>query len=177
MVGFKSKNVMLNPQILKIIKDNKLPETEAIFFCLTWWFKKFYPKAEDLLFLNLGDKKVINLENEELYRVNFLKSEEGELVLKYPLFIKEQVNSFDSFVKKIAETRLINSKGHVNNPQDYPVYDVSKDTREAFNQLPELDLDKACEVVIRYYETTKPAQKFSNYLSKGFIIDYQQHEE
>lgn len=168
--------LILNPQIIKIIKDNGLPETEAIFFCLTWWFKKYYPKAEDLLFLNLGDKKVINLENEELYRVNFLKLEEGELVLKYPLFIKEQVNSFDLFVKKIAETRLINSKGHVNCAQDYPVYDVSKDTREAFNQLPELDLDKAVEVVIRYYETTKPAQKFSNYLSKGFIVDYNQYE-
>ena len=168
--------MVLNPQILKIIKENKLPETEVMFFCLTWWFKKVYPKAEDILFLNLGDKKIINLENEEIYRVNFLKNENGELVLKYPLFIKEQVNSFDLFVKKIADTRLIRSTGHVNNPQDYPVYDVSKDTREVFNQLPELDLDKAVEVVIRYYETTKPAQKFSNYLSKGFIVDYNQYE-
>lgn len=25
--------------------------------------------------------------------------------------------------------------------------------------------------------TTKPAQKFSNYLSKGFIVDYQQFEQ
>lgn len=168
--------MQLNPQILKKIKEQGLPETEVMFFCLTWWFKKVYPKAEDILFLNLGDKKLINLENEEIYRINFLKSEDGELVLKYPLFIKEQVNSFDTFVKKIAETRLINSRGHCNLPQDYPVYDVSKDTREAFNQLPELDLDKAVEVVIRYYETTKPAQKFSNYLSKGFIVDYNQFE-
>lgn len=169
--------MQINSQIIKIIKENNLNETESMFFCLAWNFKKYYPKAEDILFVTLGDgSKLINLEQEENYRINFLKLEDGELVLKYPLFVKEQVNSFDLFVKKIADTRLINSKGHVNLPQDYPVYDVSKETREAFNQLPELDLDKGVEVVIRYYETTKPAQKFSNYLSKGFIVDYQQSE-
>ena len=169
--------MQINSQIIKIIKENNLNETESIFFCLAWNFKKYYPKAEDILFITLGDgSKLINLEQEENYRINFLKLEDGELVLKYPLFVKDQVNSFDLFVKKIADTRLINSKGHVNNPQDYPVYDVSKETREAFNQLPELDLDKGVEVVIRYYETTKPAQKFSNYLSKGFIVDYKQSE-
>lgn len=166
----------INPQILQVIRENKLNELESIFFCLVFHFKRYYNKAEDLLFINLVTGPVINLENEEVYRTHFIKLEEGELVLKYPLFIKESVNSFDTFVKKIAETRLINSRGHCNNPQDYPVYDVSKETREAFNQLPELDLDKACEVVIRYYETTKPAQKFSNYLSKGFIVDYNQYE-
>lgn len=167
---------MVNPQILQLIKELKLPKQESQLFCLLWWAKKYMPGIEDCIFMTINDKKLIALENEEIYRINFLKLEEGELVLKYPLFIKEQVNSFDTFVKKIADTRLLNSRGHVNNPQDYPVYDVSKDTREAFNQLPELDLDKACEVVIRYYETTKPAQKFSNYLGKGFIVDYNQYE-
>lgn len=168
---------MLNPEIFKVIKENHLDEQESVFFCLMWWFKKHYPKAETLLFTETRNGiKIINLEHEEKYRINFLRLEENELVLRYPLFIKEQVNSFDIFVKKIAETRLVTSRGHVNNPQDYPVYDVSKDTRDAFNQLPELDLDKAVEVVIRYYETTKPAQKFSNYLSKGFIVDYNQYE-
>lgn len=167
----------LNPKIAEVIRDNKLNEADSYFFCLIFEFQKVYPKASDLLFTNLpSGKSVIDLEREEDYRVNFLKLEEGQWVLKYPLFVKEQVNSFDTFVKKIAETRLIGSRGHVNNQQDYPVYDVAKETREAFNQLPQLDLDKACEVVIRYYETTKPAQKFSNYLSKGFIVDYNQYE-
>lgn len=169
--------MILNPKILQVIRENNLNEKEAVLFCNLWWFKKYYPEAEQILFTTLGDgSKVINLDNEEDYRINFLKLEDGQLVCKYPLFIKEGINSFDTFVKKIADIRLINSKGHVNNPQDYPVYDVSKSTREAFNELPELDLDRAVEVVVRYYETTKPAQKFSNYLSKGFIVDYNQYE-
>lgn len=167
---------ILNPKIKEIIQQFNLDEKDSYFFCLMFWFKKYYPKADELLFTTLKEKTVINLDNEEDYRINFLKLEDGQWTLKYPLFIKESENDFTLFTKKIADTRLINSKGHVNNPQDYPVYDVSKDTRIAFNLLPELDLDKAVEVVIRYYETTKPAQKFSNYLSKGFIVDYNQYE-
>lgn len=168
--------MQINPEILRIIREYKLPEKECILFCWLFMLKKYYPKAEELIFINLSDGPVINLDNEEIYRTHFLKLEEGELILKYPFLIKDKVNSFEDFVKKIADTRMINSRGSVNNQQDYPVYDVSKDTREAFNQLPELDLDKATEVVIKYYETTKPAQKFSNYLSKGFIVDYNQYE-
>ena len=169
---------ILNPKIKEIIQQFNLDEKDSYFFCLMFWFKKYYPKADELLFTTLKEKIVINLDNEEDYRTNFLKLEDGEWVLKYPLFVKDQVNSFDSFVKKIAETRLIGSRGHVNNQQEYAVYDVSKETREAFNQTPGLlDLDKAVEVVIKYYETTKPAQKFSNYLSRGFIVDYNQYEQ
>lgn len=180
----------INPQILKIIKDNRLPETEAMFFCLTWWFKKFYPKAEDILFLRLGDKKVINLENEELYRVNFLKSEEGELVLKYPLFIKEQVNDrkYEIFCKHISESRLLNNLGHVNRPQDYPVYsekkikvyDVTREVRDIFNEvastIKDFDPIKAAEVVIKHYENTKPAANIGRYLQEGFSVDYSQYD-
>lgn len=170
--------MILNPKIKEIIKNNNLNELESMLFLNLWWFKKYYPKADQMLFITLASgQKIINLDNEENYRVNFLKLEDGQLTLKYPLFVKDKSETFDLFVKKIAETRLINSKGHVNNPQDYPVYDISKDTRTAFEELPDLDFDKACEVVIRYYETTKPAQKFSNYLSKGFIVDYQQFEQ
>ena len=163
----------INPEIFKIIKQHGLPELECVWFCTAFHLKRYYNKAEDLLFVNLTTGPVINLDNEEIYRTHFLKLEEGELVLKYPLFVKDKVNSFEEFTKLIAETRLISSKGHVNSPQDYPVYDISKETKEAFNELPELDLEKAKEVVIRYYETTKPAQKLSNYLRKGFIVDYQ----
>lgn len=167
----------INPQIFSKIKELKLPEQDSIYFCLMWWFKSLYPKADQLLFTETGNgQKVINLENEELYRTTFLRLEEGELGLRYPLFTKEKSNSFEEFTKKIAQTRLINSLGHVNNPQDYAVYDISKESREVFDQLPQLDLDKACQVVIKYYESAKPAQKFSNYLSKGFIVDYNQHE-
>jgi len=164
---------MINPEIFKIIKEHRLNESEVIYFCMVFHLKKIYPKAEDLLFINLTTGPVINLDNEEIYRTHFLRLEEGELVLKYPFIVKDKVNSFETFTKLVAETRLISSKGHVNNPQDYPVYDVSKETREAFNELPQLDLEKAKDVLIRYYETTKPAQKFSNYLKKGFIVDYQ----
>ena len=164
--------MQVNPQLLKIIKENKLPEIECIYFCWVFTLKKYYPKADSLLFVELETGPVINLENEEIYRTHFLKLEENELVLKYPVLIKEN-QGFEELCKKIAETRLINSKGHCNNQQDYPVYDVSKETREAFNELPVVDLDKAKEVIIRYYESTKPAQKFSNYLRKGFIVDYQ----
>ena len=101
--------MIINPKILQLINQHNLDEDEAMLFCNLWWFRKYYTKAENLLFITLKDvSKVINLDNEEKYRVIFLKLEDGELVLKYPFFVKEQSNSFDLFVKKIADTRLTN---------------------------------------------------------------------
>jgi hypothetical protein len=165
--------MLLNPKILEVIKANGLNERDSILFCTLWWFKKYYPNADSLLFQTLKDgKKVINLDNEEDYRINFLKLEEGQLVLKYPLFVKEAGNNFDEFAKKLAATQVINSNGHINNRQDYQVYSLDKETREAFSKLPELDLDKVVKVVIKHYETTKPAKKLSKYLEGGLMADY-----
>lgn len=169
--------MQLNPQILKLIKDLKLTEQEVVYFCLIFWFKKHYSKAEELLFVETANgNKVINLENEETYRINFLKLEEGELVLKYPLFVKEKTGAFKEFTTRLAETKLLGSRGHVNNNQDYTVYSINKETEEAFDSLPPVNIDTAVQVVLNYYESSKPAQKLSNYLKGSFIVDYQNYD-
>jgi len=177
---------ILNPKIKEIIQQFNLDEKDSYFFCLMFWFKKYYPKADELLFTTLKEKTVINLDNEEDYRINFLKLEEGQWTLKYPLFIKEKIEDgkYELFCKYIASTQLINGLGHVNKSQDYSVYsenkikvyDVTREVRDIFNEIntsiKDFDPIKAAQVVIKYYENTKPAVNIGRYLQESFTIDY-----
>lgn len=167
----------INPKIFKIINDLGLDERESILFCTFWWLKSFYPQAEECLLIPLMDgSRLINLDREEDYRINFLQHDEdsGKLELRYPLFIEDKNSTFQQFIERVAETRMINSLGHVNNPQDYSVFSVNKEAREAFSLLPDFNLEKGVKVLINHYLTTKPAKALPKYLRDNFMVDYKQ---
>lgn len=166
--------MVINPKIFEIIKEFNLNERDSILFCNLWWLNQFYPSASEILFTKVNGKDIINLDKEEDYRINFLKLDEetNELKLRYPFFVKEKNSNFELFCQKLADTRQFNSKGHINNPQDYSVYDVNQELRDAFDLLKEFDLDKGVLVILDHYSSVKPASKLSKYLRNNFLQDY-----
>jgi hypothetical protein len=75
----------------------------------------------------------------------------------------------------------MNSRGHRNNPQDYNVLSVTQKDIDVFTEAVKLieqdgksfDLEKAQEVITKYYQTARPALKLENYLAKTFVLDYE----
>ncbi len=159
----------LNEDLKKVFKDLRIPEQSGYAFCLLYHFGTQISGLKTFII----DKDIISLENEEKYRIGLLKlDEDGNLVLKYELFEEEGNGTYKEFCRKLAETRVINSRGHLNNSQDYTVYSVSKDVEMIWQTLGDLDLDVAVKTVVNYYENTKPALKIENYLAKSFMTDY-----
>lgn len=165
----------INPRVYQIIEENQLDERNAMFFCLMWWFKSHYPKADELLFTRLADgQKVINLNHEEDYRVNFLQHNDvGALSLRFPLFLEDKNSTFDKFIEALMQTGEVNSSGHINNPQDYPVISKGAEVRVEFEKLPPIDINKGVRVLLNHYLSTKPAKKLQNYLKDNFMLDYE----
>ena len=72
----------------------------------------------------------------------------------------------------MKDSKIFDSKGHVNNPQDYEVIGFNKEVQDEFDSLKVNDVEKAFEVIKDYYKSTKPAKKLVNYLKSGFMLDY-----
>jgi len=160
----------LNKELKRVFENLKIPEHNGYAFCLLWYYSNEVSGLKHFII----DQGIIDLENEEKYRIGLLKlNEDGNLELKYELFEKINNDSYKLFCTKLADTKVINSLGHLNNRQDYSVYSVSKSVEFVWQTLGELDINVAVATVVKYYETAKPAKKIENYLTTGFTTDYQ----
>ena len=151
---------MLNKRLEEVFSKLGIPYDEGYVFCLAvhYGFHDFLIKKN---FVD-PDKCMLLMD----------VTDEG-YVLKYPLFSKVlDSKRFTEFMGLLLESRLINGMGHVNNPQDYAVIETSDLCKSAFEELGEVDIEKAVEVTIEYYMNAKPALKLTKYFKNQFAVDY-----
>lgn len=98
---------------------------------------------------------------------------DGDYELIQSVIEKESNGLFFELKTRMKESRIFDSKGHVNNPQDYEVISFTKEVQDEFDSLKVQDVDKCFEVIRDYYKSTKPAKKLVNYLKSGFMLDYE----
>ena len=97
---------------------------------------------------------------------------EGDYELIQSVIEKESNGLFLQLKLMMKDSKIFDSKGHVNNPQDYEVIGFNKEVQDEFDSLKVNDVEKAFEVIKDYYKSTKPAKKLVNYLKSGFMLDY-----
>jgi hypothetical protein len=177
----------INPRFYELVSQYGMDQEQAELFCLLWWGKRYFPGVEDKLFSNLADgRSLLNFEDEEPLRINLLElnPETGDYDLKFNLFVEDaeasRIDRFEEFCKLLAETREMNSMGHVNNPQSRAVYSVNKATREAFYEIEGKveDLSRLVTVVLSYYRSVGEFVKnLPNYLRDHALLDYDNFTE
>ncbi len=154
-----SKN--FNPDLLTHIKRMGLSEQEGLAFCIL-----FENGLEDFLRV----RGLLDVEKcEGLIRLN----DDGDYVLRFPLYAvrKEMRTKFRELLDLIQKDYNLDSKGHLNNPQDYSV--INDEIVEGVeDKLEHLDIEKVHNVVVEYYRTTKPAKKLTNYILTALSLDY-----
>ena len=97
---------------------------------------------------------------------------EGEYELIQSVIEKESNGLFLQLKLMMKDSKIFDSKGHVNNPQDYEVIGFNKEVQDEFDKLKVDNVEKAFEAIKDYYKSTKPAKKLVNYLKSGIMLDY-----
>lgn len=167
----------INPDLLKYGMSKGLNEREIVLFSMLFMMDEQYGGEIKGLIDWADDIGVINSKMCQVL-IDYDSGNE-EICLKHPLFVNavsSSMSRFKVFLNELLEDGELNSRGHVNNPQDYTVINGSKLEEEAFNDIiasdPNIEFDIAKRVIVEYYEKVKPAKKLSNYILGGFNVDY-----
>lgn len=172
----------INPAIRQKVEEinernlDRYLEYPSIVHCLLLWeFGTQVPELRERI-LSEG---VVKVEDWDFLSVEFLTIDTvtGETVLKIPLFdVPRKEGSYIALCKLIERAHCMDNRGHLNNPQDYEVFLGAKDreSQDLFDRLCIEDLEKARDVIIEFYQHTKPAKKLSNFLRGGFMVNYEQ---
>jgi hypothetical protein len=168
--------MVINPKVLAIIEENKLNHAEVYLFFMIFSFVKYDERILEILSTPLKDGRyVLNLDNEEKYRILFMKGTGDSLEFKYPLLIdpKQVYNSYEEFCKKLDATKSFGTNGHLNNMVPYRVYSKNAELKESVEKLQKVDLDKAVEVILNYYLRTPQPPGLAKFLRENFMTEYE----
>jgi hypothetical protein len=175
----------INPEFLTYCQSRGLDVKQCVLFAVIFKMDSKYGGSVDGLLhfadeMGMIDSRMI---------IALLDHEGEEPTLRVPLYDEEKLSEvarYNALFKTLVVERLIgdglmNSRGHRNNPQDYNVLSVTQKDIDVFTEAVKLieqdgksfDLEKAQEVITKYYETAKPALKLENYLAKTFVLDYE----
>lgn len=168
--------MIINPEVQRLITEHNLNPQEVYLFFLIYSFVKYDPRIVNVITTPLKDGKyVLNLDNEEKYRVLFLKaSDTNGLSFKHPLLIEEgESASYKQFCQKLDATKVFGTNGHLNNQVPYRVYAKNAELKSAVEKLPAIDIDKAITVVINYYLRTPQPPGLVRFLNESFMIEYE----
>jgi len=144
-------------------------------------------EVPNLLTEYLESDEVTHDEVEHIYRINLFDWDGENHSLKFPLFIEneqiEKSNRFELFWKQLTGRNNpygLSTRGHSGNMKTYSPIAKSQAVMDIFNRLDEnenLDIDRACKTIARYYRDTDMCLKLENYFLQLFMTDYENFEE
>lgn len=173
---------MINPKITEIASNTSVPIEKILKVCFAL---SIYDEVPNMLMEYFDSGEILHEEIEHIYRINLFDYDGEKYSLKFPLFVNDTPTGkrFDEFWKMLLRRGNpygLNSKGHISNERTYSPISKTPEVIERFNNLDlhnDLDLDKVCKTIAKYYQTADPPKGLGRYLTENFEDDYANYEE
>lgn len=175
---------MINSKIFEITQITNVPVEKILKVAFAL---HVYDQVPNMLIEYIETGEVTHDEVEHIYRINLFDWDGERYSLKFPLFVEneqsEKSSRFDVFWKQLTGKNNpygLSTRGHNGNMKTYAPIARTPLTIEIFNKLDEdnqLDIDRACKTIARYYRDTDMCLKLENYFSQLFMTDYENFEE
>lgn len=169
----------INKELLDLIEESGLDPQKALTYCIAIAFKdqiNILPVLMQSGILSELDIKTL--------RIRFTDMDISGYTLKVPL-LQNETNSerFDEFWRMFRgkdNVYGITAIGHSSNPLPYSPFPKSEKLKEVFsiiNSKMDIDLDRMCSTISKYYRTVEMPKKLENYLMELFEDDYLSYQE